>query len=134
MVGLVGLQVLALAGQYALAASKVGTVAAICLAGFTLAGLPALLGSRVLVYAPGASEIASAGTSTAFNVGITAGAWLGSVLLPGAGARSTALVGALLSLVAFAIVLAEPAFSSRRANKQPDPACPSGTRERLNPV
>ena len=119
MVGLMGLQVLALAGQYAFGAARVATVLAICLSGFTLAGLPAILGSRVLVYAPGRSEMASAGTSTAFNVGITAGAWLGSVLLPGPGVRSTALIGALLSLVAFAIVLAEPAFSSHRQRLHP---------------
>jgi DHA1 family inner membrane transport protein len=114
MTVLVGLQVLALAGQYTFGASQVATVITISLSGFTLAGLPATLGSRVLAYAPGASDMASAGTSTAFNMGITAGAFFGSVLLPGPGVRSTALVGALLSLVAFAIVLAEPVFSSRR--------------------
>ncbi|MEU8401665.1 MFS transporter [Nonomuraea sp. NPDC048892] len=114
MTGLIGLQTLALAGQYAFGASPVGAVIAISLSGFTLAGLTAVLGSRVLVYAPGESVMASAATSTAFNVGITAGAFLGSVLLPGPGVRSTALAGALLSLVAFAIVLAEPVVSSRR--------------------
>ncbi|TMR15823.1 MFS transporter [Nonomuraea turkmeniaca] len=114
MTALIGLQVLALGGQYAFGASQVATVVAISLSGFTLAGLTAVLGSRVLVYAPGESVMASAGTSTAFNTGITAGALFGSVLLPGPGVRSTALVGALLSLVAFAIVLAEPVFSSQR--------------------
>ncbi|MGP4101237.1 MFS transporter [Nonomuraea sp. KM90] len=114
MTGLIGLQALALAGQYAFGASPVGAVIAISLSGFTLAGLTAVLGSRVLVYAPGESVMASAATSTAFNVGITAGAFLGSVLLPGPGVRSTALAGALLSLAAFAIVLAEPVLSSRR--------------------
>jgi predicted MFS family arabinose efflux permease len=114
MMGLIGLQVLALTGQYAFGASQVATVITISVSGFTLAGLPATLGSRVLVYAPGASDMASAGTSTAFNTGITAGAFFGSVLLLGPGVRSTAIVGALLSLVAFASVLAEPVFSSRR--------------------
>jgi MFS transporter, DHA1 family, inner membrane transport protein len=109
-----GLQVVALAGQYAFGASLVASVITISLSGFTLAGLPAVLGSRVLRYAPGASDVASAGTSTAFNAGITAGALFGSVLLAGPGVRSTALVGALLSVVAFAVVLAEPFFSSRR--------------------
>ena len=114
MVGLMGLQVVALGGQYAFGASQVATVITISLSGFTLAGLPAILGSRVLRYAPGASDMASAGTSTAFNTGITAGALFGSVLLTGPGVRSTALVGALLSLVAFAVVMAEPYFSSQR--------------------
>jgi predicted MFS family arabinose efflux permease len=114
MVGIMGLQVLALAGQYAFGTSQAATVMMICLSGFTLAGLPAVLGSRVLRYAPGTSDMASAGTSTAFNTGITAGALFGSVLLAGPGVRSTALVGAVLSLVAFAVVLAEPFFSSQR--------------------
>lgn len=114
MVGLMGLQVVALAGQYAFGASKVATVITISLSGFTLAGLPAILGSRVLRYAPGASDMASAGTSTAFNTGITAGALFGGVLLAGPGVRSTALVGALLSLMAFAVVMAEPFFSSQQ--------------------
>jgi predicted MFS family arabinose efflux permease len=119
MTGLMGLQVLALAGQYAFGASQVAAIVTISLSGFTLAGLTATLGSRVLVYAPGASEMASAGTSTAFNVGITAGAFFGSVLLPGPGVHSTALVGALLSLVAFAIVLAEPVLASQRQVASP---------------
>ncbi|TDD46127.1 MFS transporter [Nonomuraea terrae] len=114
MTGLIGLQALALAGQYAFGSSQVATIIMISLSGFTLAGLTAALGSRVLVYAPGESVMASAGTSTAFNTGITAGALFGSVLLPGPGVHSTALVGALLSSVAFAIALAEPLFSSRR--------------------
>jgi predicted MFS family arabinose efflux permease len=114
MTGLIGLQVLALAGQYAFGASQVATVIALCLSGFTLAGLTAVLGSRVLVYAPGESIMASAATSAAFNMGIMAGAFAGGVLLSGPGVRGTALAGALLSLVAFAIVLAEPYFSSRR--------------------
>jgi MFS transporter, DHA1 family, inner membrane transport protein len=114
MAGLMGVQVLALCGQFAFGTSRVATVIAICLAGFALGGLPAVLGPRVLVSAPGATEMAAAGSSTAFNVGITGGALLGSVLLPGPGVRSTALVGGLLTALAFAIVLAEPVFSSRR--------------------
>ncbi|MER7247212.1 MFS transporter [Kribbella sp. NPDC000426] len=114
MTALIGLQVVALAGQYALGASQVAAVITIALSGFTLAGLPAVLGSRVLRHAPGASDMASAGTSTAFNTGITAGALFGSLLLAGPGVRSTALAGALLSLLALAVVLAEPFVSSQR--------------------
>jgi len=114
MLGLMGLQVVALAGQYAFGASQAATVMAISLSGLTLAGLSAVLGSRVLAYAPGAADMAAAGTSTAFNVGITGGAFLGALLLTGAGVRSTALAATLLSLVAFAIVLAEPVFADRR--------------------
>jgi predicted MFS family arabinose efflux permease len=116
----------ALAGQYALGGSQVATVITMSVSGFTLAALSAALGARVLAVAPGGSDMAGAGTSTAFNIGITAGALFGSVLLPGPGVRSTALVGALLTLLGFAVVLSEPLFSSRRhvapAAHEPAPA------------
>ena len=114
MVALIGIQLLALTGQFLFGGSQIAAVATISASGFTLAALSAALGARVLEVAPGGSDMAAAGTSTAFNVGITAGALCGSVLLPSAGVRSTALVGAALTLVAFAVVLAEPAVSSRR--------------------
>ncbi|GAB3053390.1 MFS transporter [Intrasporangium mesophilum] len=143
MVGITGLQVVALAGQFVFGESQVATVIAISLAGFTLAGLPAVLGSRVLRHAPGASDMASAGTSTAFNIGITAGALFGGMLLAGPGVRSTALAGALLSLVALALVLAEPLFSSQRlamatgrpsrARGRPDPVAGCSARHVMQP-
>jgi predicted MFS family arabinose efflux permease len=114
MVALMAIQTVALAGQYAMGGSQVATVITMSVSGFTLAALAAALGARVLAVAPGGSDMAGAGTSTAFNVGITAGAFVGSVLLRGAGVRSTALAGAVLTLVAFVVVLAEPAFSSQR--------------------
>ena len=114
MAVVVGLQVFALAGQFVFGASRVATVASIAASGLTLAALSAALGSRVLTVAPGGSDVAAAGTSTAFNLGITGGALLGSILLPAAGVRSTALAGALLTLAAFAVVLAEPMLSGRR--------------------
>jgi predicted MFS family arabinose efflux permease len=133
MVGLAVAAVVALGGQYAFGTFQVPTVIAISLSGFTLAGLPAVLGSRVLRYAPGASDMASAGTSTAFNVGITAGALFGGVLLAGPGVRSTALVGAALSLVALAVVLAEPLFASTR-RVSPIARRPTGARGRQGPA
>jgi DHA1 family inner membrane transport protein len=114
MTVLVGMQVLALAGQFVFGGSRAATVAAIAASGLTLAALSAALGARVLTVAPGGSDVAAAGTSTAFNLGITGGALLGSVLLPAAGVRSTALAGALLTLAAFVVVLAEPVLSGRR--------------------
>jgi len=114
MIALMAAQTVALAGQYTMGGSQVATVVTISVSGFTLAALSAALGARVLAVAPGGSDMAAAGTSTAFNVGITAGALFGSVMLSGAGVRSTALAGAVLTLVAFVVVLAEPAFSSQR--------------------
>jgi MFS transporter, DHA1 family, inner membrane transport protein len=75
--------------------------------------------------APGSADLAAAGASTAVNVGITAGALVGSVLLPGVGVRGTALLGGLLSLAALAAALAEPlaAASTHRPAASAAPAC-----------
>jgi MFS transporter, DHA1 family, inner membrane transport protein len=92
---------------------------AVTVAGLTIAALSAALGARLLVVAPGNPDMASAGTSTAFNVGITAGALLGGLLLP-SGAESTALAGALLSLASLVVLLAEPLLAStRREHRRP---------------
>ncbi|WP_127499881.1 hypothetical protein [Actinoplanes solisilvae] len=72
----------------------------------------AALGARVLEVAPGTTDMAAAGTSTAFNVGITGGALLGSALLTGAGPRYPALAGAALTAVALLAILAEPRRST----------------------
>lgn len=113
MTAVVGLQAVALGVQYVLATAPAVAAAAVATAGLTIAALSAVLGARLLVVAPADSDMASAGTSTAFNVGITAGALLGGMLLP-AGVRSTALAGALLSLGALAVLLIEPVLSSSR--------------------
>ena len=118
MTGLIGAQAVALAALWAFGGRPAVTVLSICVCGFALAALSAGLGARVLEVAPGSSDMAAAGTSTAFNVGITAGAFVGSLLLPAYGVRSTPLAGALVTLAAFAVALAEPALSSRR----PEPA------------
>jgi predicted MFS family arabinose efflux permease len=112
-VALVGAQAVALAGQFVLGGTAAGAVATIAGSGFALAALSAALGVRVLEVAPGGSDMAAAGISTAFNVGITGGALLGSVLLTGPGVRSTALAGSLLTVAALAVVLAEPALARR---------------------
>ncbi|HEY0001440.1 MAG TPA: MFS transporter, partial [Actinoplanes sp.] len=101
-------------GLWLFGGSQVIAVITIAVTGFTLAALSAALGARVLEVAPHSSDMANAGTSTAFNVGITAGAFLGSVLLPEFGARSTALAGTVLTLLALAVVAIEPTVSSRR--------------------
>jgi MFS transporter, DHA1 family, inner membrane transport protein len=114
MVALMAIETVALARQYTMGGSQVATVITMSGSGFTLAALSAALGARVLVVDPGGSEMAAAGTSTGFNIGITVAAFVGSVLLPGAGVRSTALAGALLTLIGFVVGLAEPAVSSQR--------------------
>jgi DHA1 family inner membrane transport protein len=104
----VTVQATALLGLYALAGTPVAAVGLVALSGLSFAALTTALASRVLQVAPGNADMAAAGAATAVNVGITAGAFIGSILLPGLGVRSTALVGGLLSLAALAVVLSEP--------------------------
>lgn len=117
MVAMVVLQAVALALHYFSGDATSVAVVAVALGGLALAGLAAALGVRMLQVAPGASVLASAGMSTAFNLGITAGALLGGVLLPATGVRSTALAGTLLTLAALALLLSEPALSSTRRRR-----------------
>ncbi|WP_214400842.1 MFS transporter [Pseudonocardia lacus] len=113
MTAVVGLQAVALGAQFLLGAVPVVAAAAVAVAGLSLSALTAVLGARVLAVAPDGTDMASAGMSTAFNVGIAGGALLGAALLP-LGVRGTALAGALLSLGALAVLLAEPRLSSAR--------------------
>jgi DHA1 family inner membrane transport protein len=119
MTALISVQAVALTGQWAFGGHRIAAVVAIGGAGFALAAMSAGLGSRVLEVAPGRSEIASAGVSTAFNVGITAGAFVGSLLLPAYGVRSIPLAGALFTLAALAVALAEPRLSTE--GREPGP-------------
>jgi DHA1 family inner membrane transport protein len=129
MTAVVVLQGVALTAQYVLGTTPGAAIVAVAAAGLAIAALSAVLGARVLVVAPGSSDMAAAGTSTAFNVGITAGALIGGVLLPTAGVRSTALVGALLTVAALAAILAEPALAAGARRRAGAAAGPLG-RER----
>jgi DHA1 family inner membrane transport protein len=121
MVAPVALQTVALLGLYVLGHQRIVAAVLVAMAGLAFSALATALSSRVLQVAPGSVDIASAGTSVAFNVGITLGALLGSVLLSEFGVRSTALVSGLLSLAALAVALAEPWVSRPR-----DPVAPGG--------
>ena len=124
MTGVIGAQTVALAAQWALGGNQIATIVSICVSGLAMAALSAGLGTRVLEVAPGRSELAAAGTSTAFNIGITLGAFVGSLLLPVFGVRATALAGMLFTLAALAVVLAEPRLSTRRraqSSQVPEP-------------
>jgi MFS transporter, DHA1 family, inner membrane transport protein len=105
-------QGVALLLQYVLGPSAWAGAVTVAAAGLGIAALAAVLGARVLIVAPGSSDMASAGMSTAFNVGITAGSLIGGLLLPALGVRSTALAGAVLTVAALAVVLAEPRLAS----------------------
>ncbi|GAA0536766.1 MFS transporter [Paractinoplanes ferrugineus] len=84
------------------------TVACVALWGFAMPQIPATFQSRVLQVAPGSTDMASAVFSAMFNVGIAAGALIGSVLLAHSGVRSAFLAAALLTAAALVVLLTEP--------------------------
>jgi MFS transporter, DHA1 family, chloramphenicol resistance protein len=79
-------------------------VAITLLGAFGFAVNPAL-NTRVFAEAGGAPTLATAANVSAFNVGITAGPWLGGAALgAGAGYPTLAVLGALLGVVALGVV------------------------------
>jgi MFS transporter, DHA1 family, inner membrane transport protein len=110
-------QVVALAGLFLCGASPVATVVFVMMFGLMLAALVTAFQARVMEVAPGSTDIASAGTSAAFNVGIGGGALIGGLTLDVFGARATAPAGALLAAGAVATLLAEP-YIARRGEPQ----------------
>ena len=77
-------------------------------------GLAVAVQSRTLQVAPGSTDIASAGASSAFNVGIAAGAFVGGALIDTTTVRSVALVGGVLTAIAALVMLGEPLLARRR--------------------
>jgi DHA1 family inner membrane transport protein len=126
----VAVQAAALLGLYAWGRGAVAAVVLFSVAGLAFAALTAAMGGRVLEVAPGRSEIAAAGVSTAVNVGISAGSLVGGLLLSGYGVRSIALVGALITLVALVPAIVEQRAAARpRTAPEPTPSpSPNGTR------
>ncbi|TCO49963.1 DHA1 family L-arabinose/isopropyl-beta-D-thiogalactopyranoside export protein-like MFS transporter/DHA1 family inner membrane transport protein [Kribbella antiqua] len=105
----------ALFGLYAVGHQPVAAVLLVALAGMAFSGLAVAVLSRTLQVAPGSTDLASAGTNSAFNVGIAAGAFIGGGLLDNTGVRSVALVGGLLAVVALMAMTAdEPVLARRR--------------------
>jgi MFS transporter, DHA1 family, inner membrane transport protein len=92
-------------GLYTLGTTRATAIGALTLMGLGLPGMVAGLQVLVLQVAPGNTDIASAGTSAAFNVGIGGGALIGALLLPATGIRTTALAATLLIAVAVAVAL-----------------------------
>jgi predicted MFS family arabinose efflux permease len=109
-----GLITVGLLGLFALGELTVATVVLIALIGLSFSGLAVAVQSRTLQIAPGSTDIASAGASSAFNVGIAAGAFVGGVLIDHTTVRSVALAGGLLTAVAALVMLCEPLLARRR--------------------
>jgi DHA1 family inner membrane transport protein len=99
---------------FALAHVPVAAVGLISLTSVGIAAFTTALTGRVLDVAPGSSDVASAGTSSAFNVGIGGGAALGALVLHAGSVRGTALVGGLITAAALGVLLAEPRLARAR--------------------
>jgi DHA1 family inner membrane transport protein len=99
----------------------VAAVVLVALTGYAFAAFTTPLSTRILQTAPIRVDLAISGCSTAVNVGITLGALLGSALLDGAGVRSTALVGGLLTLAALALAPLDRSIQhGRRLRPRPE--------------
>jgi DHA1 family inner membrane transport protein len=102
---------------FAFAHVAVVAVPLLVLANVGIATFATVLASYVLDVAPGSSDVASAGTSSAFNVGIGGGAALGALAVHLGTVRGTALMGACTTSVALGILLAEPRLARVRLRR-----------------
>ncbi|GAA1854260.1 MFS transporter [Asanoa iriomotensis] len=103
---------------YALGTVQAATVVLLALFGFAFSAFAATVQGRTLQLAPGNTDLASAASGSAFNVGIAGGSLLGGALLPTTGLRPLPLVGGLLMLAALAVAV----HDARRPVPAPVPA------------
>ncbi|WP_344884671.1 MFS transporter [Nonomuraea antimicrobica] len=101
----VATQAVGMLGLYALGAHPVAAVVFLMLMGGALGPVFMTTQNAMLHCAPGRTDIALAANSGAYNAGIAAGAALGALVLPLAGARGTFLAGGLLTVGACAALL-----------------------------
>lgn len=111
-----------LLGFYGFGRQQLTAVVFLALCGCAFSALAVAIQHRSMQVAPGSTDTASAGTSSAFNLGIAAGSFFGSILITRAGVRDVPLAGALLTVAALAIVVAEPYVL--RHGRLPGPAVP----------
>jgi predicted MFS family arabinose efflux permease len=98
-----------LAGMFVLGTNPLATGITLVLTGLAMGALTPALQNRVMEFAPGSTDTASAGNSIAYNVGIALGSSLGGLTLAHAGLRSTAMTGAVLATAALVIAVLPPA-------------------------
>ncbi|MGH3325870.1 MAG: MFS transporter, partial [Streptomyces sp.] len=108
LVGAAALLTTALFGLYVLGTAPVAAAGFAALLGFAIGAFATATQNRILLVAPGSTDIASATNSAAFNVGISGGALIGGLLLTGIGVRGIALIGGLLAAAGFVVLLTEP--------------------------
>ncbi|GLX08657.1 MFS transporter [Microbispora sp. NBRC 16548] len=116
LVGPLALITCALLTLYVFGALRPVAVVALCVTGMSFSALAAAIASRALQVAPGSTDIASAGSGSAFNVGIAGGSLLGGALIDHSGVRSVTVAGALLTAAALAALLCERWVAPTRAS------------------
>lgn len=87
-----------------------GAVVAFVLFSLAASSFATGLGARVLLVAPGSTDLASAGTSAAYNAGVATGAWIGGLIVAGAGAHATALGAVAFAASGLLLMLGENRF------------------------
>jgi predicted MFS family arabinose efflux permease len=102
-----------LLGLYVLGAVKLVALVLVCLCGLAASAFPPALQARTLRVAPGSTDVASAAISTAFNVGIASGSFVGGLLIASVSTRSVALLGGAFAAAALAVLL----FDLRAAHR-----------------
>lgn len=100
------LSTVALFGLAFLVSDKPAVVALVILRGVALSGWATAMQVQVMTVAPGSTDVASAGSSAMFNVGIAGGALLGGLVVSGAGVRWVSAAGGLVSVVAVLLLVA----------------------------
>ncbi|KAK1177878.1 MFS transporter [Streptomyces sp. NBS 14/10] len=94
-----------LLAMFAVGTNPLVTAGALVLTGSAMGALTPALQNRVMEFAPGGTDTASAGNSIAYNVGIAVGSSLGGLTMTHFGPRSIALAGAALAAAATLIAL-----------------------------
>ena len=90
-------QAVALAGLAALGSHQVIAIVAVALSALSMSAFTTVLAGRVMQIAPGRTDVAAAGASTAVNVGITVGALVASLIFDHFGARGAVVAGAVIA-------------------------------------
>jgi predicted MFS family arabinose efflux permease len=96
-----------LAVLYVLGRNEAATVACEACVGIGLSSFAIANQNRVLIVAPGSTEVASAWASASFNVGIAGGSFVGGLVVPAIGVRATPLAGAFFAVAGLLVLLSD---------------------------
>jgi len=93
----------ALLALYPLAHNQAAAVALVAVRALAFGALGTIVQVRVLTVAPGSTDVASAASSSVFNVGIGGGAFVGGLVVASAGVQRTTLVAGAIEVIAIAL-------------------------------